>query len=113
MGGVSGLAVSQGGVLGVVVDVVNDDASLLGGGLDVESTLLAGLLDDDVEPAGDGIGALATLEAVLALVVRLGCIDILLAKGRVLVVEVGVVVLEVGDGEGHSDPKSLRVSIAL
>jgi hypothetical protein len=40
--------VSQGGVLGVVVDVIDNDASLLGGSLDVESTLLAGLLNDNV-----------------------------------------------------------------
>jgi hypothetical protein len=47
------------------------------------------------------------------LVVVLGGVNILLAEGGILVVEVRVVVLEVGNRESYGDPEGLRVSIAL
>lgn len=112
----------------VVEHVLNNDVAVLGAGIDAENTSsLAGLLNHDGQV--DGSGSLLLLE-VLVLVVLLGLgragatsgldvallvgvldniiIELLILEGTVLAV--GVVVVDVGDGEADGDPVYLSAT---
>lgn len=100
--GLGRVGVGQLGVL-EVEHVLNNDVAVLGGGLNGQGTL-AGLLDDNVKLAGDGGIIGVHLVHLVSLAV------LLVAGGRILVSEGGVVVGlgvlevgEVGNGEGDSD----------
>lgn len=110
LGGLGGLGAGELGV-GVVVQVLDDNVAVLGGGVDAEGAGLAGLLDDDGQVDGRGrllvhVGLVHLVLGVLRLALaRLGGLH-LVADVLVLLEAglVGVKVVDVGNGEGNGDP---------
>jgi len=107
------------GELGVleVEHVLNNDGAVLGGRLDRQSALV-GLLDDDVQPAGNrGLGLLDLLalgDLLLDALPAVAILKLILGKGgvAVLIELVLLVVVQVGNGEGNGDASKVQTRLA-